>query len=490
MLVAGLALLAAAAPPRGTLDAFADALVERARPHLTPGRDLDVAVAVAGPWPRLGDELAALLVARLRALGLRSVTRADGDHGWARAAGYERLLRLDLDVSNGRLRANGSVTALSSSPWAPAEETRAHLYAELPLDAELRAFMPAIATPPGRWQARGVPVGDVDLLALDVGDVDGDGRPELVGVTAAEVIVWGWDGARLVERRRFPLGGRPAAARPRQDVASVVVTGGFIVAHASPFADGVRRGRDGQSQPARGFGFPGLDVTCELGAGVDWFAGCAPATGLPERFWAAAGLRNGGRASRAVVDAAGTLWVQLGPSGGAGGAERSGTMGPSGGAGGAERSGTMGPSGGAGGAERSGTMGPAGGAGGAERSGTMGPSGGAGGAERSGTVGLAAPALATPLVPLSVRNVGAQLALAALDRGEFVATSEPVWPGEPDALVVRALAPGLPVAYRVDRLPGGVRALAAGDVDGDGRAEFVAAVRDRAARRTELWIVN
>ena len=93
-------------------------------------------------------------------------------------------------------------------------------------------------------------------------------------------------------------------------------------------------------------------------------------------------------------------------------------------------------------------------------------------------------------MPLTVRGVGAQVALVALDRGEFVATSEPVQAGEADAIVVRALGAGLPVAYRVDRLPGNVRALAAGDVDGDGRAEIVAAVRDRAARRTELWMVN
>jgi hypothetical protein len=406
--------LVAAAPQRGTLDAFADAVIERARPHLTPGRDLDVAVAVGGPWPRLCDELAALLVARLRALGVRTAARGDGDTQWARAGGYERLVRLDLDVSGGRLRANGTVTALTSSPWAPAEEARAHLYVEMPLDAELRAFMPAIATPPGRWQARGLPVGDVDVLALDVGDVDGDGRADVVAATAGELVVWGWDGARLVERRRLPLASRPAATRPRADVATVVVLDGTIVAHASPFADGVRRTRDGQAAPARGFAFPGLDVSCELAAGVDWFAGtgCTPASGLPERFWTAAGLRGGARATRAAVDASGTLWVQLGP----------GVM--------------------------------------------------------------------AQMAPLSVRNVGAQLALAALDRGEFVATSEPAQPGEPDAIVVRALTPGLPVAYRVDRLPGGVHALAAGDVDGDGRAEFVAAVRDRAARRTELWIVN
>ncbi len=412
-----LALLTAAEPARGTLDAFADAVVERARPQLSPARDLDVAVAVTGPWPRLGDDLAALVIARLRALGLRSVALGNGDAAWARAAGYERLVRLDLDVGGGRLRASGSVLALTMSPWADATETRAHLYVETPLDAELRAYLPPVTTPPGRWQARGVPVGDVDVLALDVGDTDGDGRAEVVGATATEAIVWAWDGARLVERRRLPLGGRPAATMPRAAVASVVVEGGAIVVHASPFADGVRvavgnRRARSEAIAARGFAFPGMAATCELSPGVDWFAGasCLPAAGLPERFWTVAGLRGGARPARAAIDPSGTLWVAL---------------------------------------------------------------------------GAAAQAL-----PLTVHGVGAQVALVALDRGEFVATSEPVQPGEADAIVVRALTAGLPVAYRADRLPGNVRALAAGDVDGDGRAEIVAAVRDRAARRTELWMVN
>jgi len=277
-----------------------------------------------------------------------------------------------------------------------------------------------VTSPPGRWQARGVPVGDVDVLALDVGDVDGDGRAEVVAATATDVVVWAWDGARLVERRRFALAGRPAAQRPRAEVATVVVEDGAIVAHASPFADGVRRAGDAQAA-ARGFPQQGLGISCELQPGADWFVAtaCTPAAaGLPERFWAAAGLRHGARAVRAAIDPAGTLWVQLGPP------------------------------------------------------------------------------VATPAAPmlgasgLSVRGVGAQLALAAMDRGEFVATAEPVQPGDADAVVVRALQAGLPVAHRVDRLPGGVRALAAGDVDGDGRVEFVAAVRDRAARRTELWIIN
>ena len=273
-----------------------------------------------------------------------------------------------------------------------------------------------MTTPPGRWQARGVPVGDVDLLALDVGDVDGDGRAEVVGATATEAIVWALgrraaDRAAALAARRAAGGGDAARARWRRWSSS----DGAVTRAPSLFADGVYAAARGKTLPAHGWSLPrrGGDLRARAPASTPFAAaGCTPSAGLPERFWTVAGLRGGARPARAAIDPAGTLWVSLG-----------------------------------------------------------------------------AAALA-PAVPLTVRGVGAQVALVALDRGEFVATSEPVQPGEADAIVVRALTAGLPVAYRVDRLPGNVRALAAGDVDGDGRAELVAAVRDRAARRTELWMVN
>src|SRR5581483_5719259 len=187
---------------------------------------------------------------------------------------------------------------------------------------------------------------------------------------------------------------------------------GAVSAHASPFADGVRRAGK-SAEPARGYRLRGVG-TCELEPGVDWFtpASCGvAATELPEHFWTAASLKraDSSTAMAAIVPgpAGGTLWLRLG----------------------------------------------------------------------------AAP-------PIAVRGVGAQLALATLDRGEVVVTSDPVEPGEPDAVVVRALAPAAAVLHRVERLPGQVRALATGDVDGDGQPELIAAVRDDAARKTELWIIR
>jgi hypothetical protein len=377
---------------RGSLDGLADALVERARPAL---RGADVAIAVSAPWPKLAGDLAALLSARVRAAGARSASRD--------AAGCNRRLAIELSQDGPRLHAVGTLSSLPSALWGGEPEALAHLFVDATIDDELRAYLPRAGAPVG-WQARQVALGDIEPLAMAAGDTDGDGRAEVVLLTAREVIALRADGDRASERWRVPLSGKPAVLRPRAEIGAVTVENGAVIAHASGFADGIRRART--VELARGFAMPGVGV-CELQAGVDWFS-CA---GLPERVWSAAGLfrRGANRPTLAAVEpgAVGTLWLRE-PDG----------------------------------------------------------------------------------VPFELRGVGAQVALLSLERGDFVAVSEPVQPGEPDAVVVHALTPGLPVAHRLDRLGGNVRALAAGDLDGDGAAELIAAVRDDAARRTSLWILR
>src|SRR5260221_655338 len=101
---------------------------------------------------------------------------------------------------------------------------------------------PAISTWRSAWARRRRgwrPVGALGRRAPEAGALDGDGRAELAGAPAGEALVWAWRDGALVERARVAFEGRPAGLRPRADLATVRIEAGALLAHASPFADGV-----------------------------------------------------------------------------------------------------------------------------------------------------------------------------------------------------------------------------------------------------------
>jgi hypothetical protein len=298
--LAGAAVLAAlSGAGRGTVDGLADALAGRVKTALEPLRDRDVLVLVEGGPARLARDLGELVSARLRALGARSAARGEGvpDAAKAKALGWDGVVRIALEQSGGRLRLTGSVTTLGGGLWGEPGAVLAHVHADAAIDDELRAYgvgavtpLPQADPPKTALRARGFPVGDLPIIALDAG-LGADGKPQLVGTTATEVVVFRVEAVRVVELSRFPIAGKPAPVKPRGELATVSLDGGTIAARSALAAEGVIRPRT----PLRGFRFPGLPWTCDLVPGLDQFSAescAAPAGALPDRFWAAVGLRR------------------------------------------------------------------------------------------------------------------------------------------------------------------------------------------------------
>lgn len=429
LLVGAIGIVAGGTARGGALDGIARRLAEQVRVeagNAWAGSDLGV---VWHGEARLIGDLGPLLLSRLSELGARSTERREsGDRAAAREDGVDLLLDLTVAVAANGLRVDGALDEVRASPWRAEPLARSHLHVMAPLDPELAVYLPLpppVAATPLRWPegpvgdpgrrgfaARRFPIGDLALLALDVGDVDGDGKSEVVGATADEVVIFAFDVAaqRFVERRRVSIAGRPAPQRPRDDVAGIAIVDGAIRVHTSRHADGVKLVVDGageRSEPLGGFPVPGTAAVCALEPGANWLRGgaCLPPLPLPARVWAVAGLHGDG--VLAAVEPDGNLAIL-----------------------------------------------------------------------RPGSP------------PVQVRGAGACVAVARLDRRLVVATSEPGRVGAADAVTVRDAAVGAAVLYRLDHLVGAVVALAAGDADRDGVEELVAAVRDRAASRSELILIR
>jgi len=295
---------------------------------------------------------------------------------------------------------------------------------------------------PVRWKARRLGAVDLGapLVTLASGDLDRDGRAELVAVTEREVVVLAPRGKRaivVVARAALP---EPAAeARPRATIASAVVVeaaaGTELWVRASSGAQGGRyvlaQGKLRRTGDLAGYPLC-ADRIGELARGRNYFERAA-GDGLPadwaSRYWAAL-CRGGlvdreGRALRvdAVLGARGalsaTVRVRCAPS-------EAGCV-----------------------------------------------------PERTAAIG----------------GVGVAMAIADVDRDgrPEVITSAATAPGDADGVAVHSLPPGggkigKPVFKRA--FSGGVGGLAADDLDGDGDVEVIAAVRLAGAERVDLWLLD
>jgi hypothetical protein len=83
------------------------------------------------------------------------------------------------------------------------------------------------------WRARRLGAIDLPLLAVEAGDIDGDGTPELVGLTTAEVVVIEITGGKVTIAARANLPAKPALVRSRDPIGSLVIDGAEIAARSS-----------------------------------------------------------------------------------------------------------------------------------------------------------------------------------------------------------------------------------------------------------------
>ena len=284
-----------------------------------------------------------------------------------------------------------------------------------------------------KWKAK--KLGAVDLgaplVAMTSGDLDGDGRAEVVAVTEREVIVLAPQGRRaLAAVARAPLPDEAPAIEPRQPVAAAVVVpaarGGELRVRASTAARGARYALDGGELRETGAqaGYPlCADREAELVRGKNLFDD-------------AAGPLWGAACGRGLVDKEGrALRVDAGLA--AGGALAV----------------------------------------------TV--------AARCAPDETDCPAART----IAIDGVGVAFVIADVDRDgrPEVITSAASPPGDQDRVTVRTLPAagtklGKPIFTR--KFSGGIGGLVADDVDGDGDVEVIAAVRLPGAERVDLWLLD
>ncbi len=299
------------------------------------------------------------------------------------------------------------------------------------IDAAIAARVPPLRPPVPvavTWKPQRLASIDLGapLVELAAADLDGDGRAELIALTTKDVVVLGARGRREIAVLGRAAVPRGAAIGPRAPV------GVIAIARTATGAEVVAR----VSTAGRGarYHWNGSALT-EVGAvaGFPLCTGAAELASGRDSFGDGATRRYAVRCTEELVDPEGRALVAaaaLGPGGGLEVELRARCA--------------------------------------------------------AGDGGCPAPRT------IAARGIGVAFAIADVDRDgrpELIAAADGA-PGDPDQVTVYPLAGGAvgkPLFRR--KFTGGVAAIAAADLDGDGTVEVVAAVRLVGAARIDLWFL-
>ncbi|MET0401086.1 MAG: VCBS repeat-containing protein [Cystobacter sp.] len=254
LLLTALTASAEPAPPRAALERLARAVAENVR-HARP--EAPVALFLSGSSPELRQAWGTLLAARLAEQGLAprvlDAPSPEAAEALAREQDVRALLRLSLSLEAGKLHARGDLVGTWVNFWSGRAPTRppspaAALVHAVEADAAVLALA-AVAPPPSPPTTTGTPrplrlVGaplthlPTPPAALAAGDLDGDGRDEVVVLTERAVQVFAADGHLVAERPLDAL--PPAAAAPREPFGAVALLSSppRIAAFSARFAQG------------------------------------------------------------------------------------------------------------------------------------------------------------------------------------------------------------------------------------------------------------